>query len=479
MEPLPAPVATPALEYLFHPRAIAVAGVSTDLKKINPGRLFLEALRDFGYEGKLYPLNPNGGEVAGLKCYTSLKEIPDCVDYVISAIPARYTPQLILDGAAKGVRTIHMFTAGFTETGEEEGRQLERQIAALARSTGVRIIGPNCMGLYCPQTRLTFNLGMARKGGSIGYVVQSGGNAIYGIREAESRGVYFSKVISYGNAIDLNECDFLEYLGEDPDTKIIGAYVEGVRDGRRFLEVLKKVARVKPVIIYKGGVTESGMRTAASHTGSLGGQERVWGSLIRQAGAIQVDSVDELVDLLLLFTFMAPPKGNRVAILGSGGGVSVHAADAAAKAGLVLPPFPEEIRQRLKQIFGSAAGSIFTNPLDMYAFFKHELIQETIKVFAQSPQFDIIMVQIAFDIYVPVTPELHTYIPFVQSVINLREEINRRSVVVLHFITSDKSKQIAHHAQERLSQSGFAIFPSVSRASLALSRFLDYHRRAR
>ncbi|MFH1003329.1 MAG: CoA-binding protein, partial [Chloroflexota bacterium] len=427
--------------------------------------------------GKLYPVNQHGGEVYGMKCYSSLRDIPGPVDFVISAVPAHYTPQLVTDSAAKGVKAIQMFTAGFSESGDETGKQLEQQVLALARQHGIRIIGPNCMGLYCPKTRLTFHQGLPAEAGAVGYMVQSGGNAIFGIREGDSRGIHFSKVISYGNAIDLDESDYLDYLTDDPDTKLIAAYIEGVKDGRRFMEVLRRAARTKPVVVYKGGITETGMRTAASHTSSIAGHGHIWQALLAQMGAIQVGSIEELNDLLLLFTYTTPPRGRNTAIIGMGGGASVHAVDAAAQAGLVIPVFPDEIRQRLKAVFGSGAGSIFTNPLDMYAFYRRELIQQTIQTVAESDRFDLLILHLPLDIYIPITPQSHTLGPYVESIINLKEAIKRRTVVVLHFITSDKSKQLAHEAQSALHRAGFPIFPSVSRAAGALDKFIKYHQR--
>ena len=232
-----------SLDYIFHPKSIAVAGVSSDTTRLSQGRHFLESLIDAGFEGKLYPFSRETGEVSGLKIYPSIKDVPGTVDYVISAIPAQHIPQLIIDCASKGVKAIHMFTAGFSEIEDEEGGQLQSQITALAQQTGVRIIGPNCMGLYCPKTHLAFHPDFPKESGNIGFISQSGGHSIYAVREAATKGIHFSKVISYGNAADLNESDFLEYLTHDPDTEVITAYFEGVKDGNRFLKTLKQVAK--------------------------------------------------------------------------------------------------------------------------------------------------------------------------------------------------------------------------------------------
>jgi len=463
----------PALDYVFHPRSIVVAGVSTDTTRLNFGRILLESLISAEFKGKIYPVNPSGDEVFGLKIYPSIKDIPQTVDYVISAIPAQYTPQLIADCAAKGVKVVHFFTAGFSETGTEEGRQLEWQIASTARQNGIRIIGPNCMGVYCPKTGLTFCPDFPKETGSVGYIAQSGGNSIYSVREAAMRGIRFSKVVSYGNACDLSETDFLEYLSQDPETKIITAYIEGVKDGQRFSKVLRQAARVKPVIIFKGGTTQIGAKTVASHTSAIAGSETIWRSLLRQAGAIQVDSLDELFDVALAVNYMSPPHGRNVALIGLGGGASVQAADACSNAGLALPPFPLEIRQRLKDIIGLEAGNIFNNPLDLYHRNRQEILEEAIKVIANYEQIELLIIHIPFDALI-ITPRWGAN-QYIEAIINLGEQINKRTTIVLEFVAKTESKQIASEAQLTLYKAGFPVYPSVRRAANAISKLIQYH----
>ncbi len=434
----------PALEYLFHPSSIAVVGVSSDLTKPNTGQRFIQGLTNAGYKGKLYPIGRSGGEIFGLRIDPSIKDVPDSIDYAISAIPAQCTPQLVADCATAGVKAIHMFTAGFSEIGDEEGKELESQIASIARQKGVRIIGPNCWGLYCPKTGLTWHKDFPKESGPVGFMAQSGGNSIQAVLEAAMRGVYFSKVISYGNACDLNESDFLEYLTDDSETKIITAYIEGVTDGRRFMEVLKRAANTKPVVIYKAGITEGGARAVASHTGAMAGSDRIWSSLLRQLGAIQAYSIEELIDIASLFTFMSPPKGKSVAVIGLGGGASVSAADACSKAGLTLPPLPAEIRQRLRDSCGSEAGYSFKNPVDISIASggSTDLSQEIITMVANWDQIDLLILQMPFDVgSLPGQGSL-----LVKSITNLAKEINKRTVVVLRRISSGGDYQNASEA---------------------------------
>jgi len=315
-----------SLDLLFHPRSIALAGITT----ANPEhwtRVFLDALTEIGFERPIYLVNPKGGEIQGYKVYKNLRDIPGTVDYVISTVPAQASPGLVEECDTKGVRAIHFCTAGFSETGEEEGARLEAQLVETSRRKGIRIIGPNCMGIYCPQSRLSFGIGFPKESGHVAFVSQSGGNAGSLVRQAAWRGVRFSKGISYGNACDLNESDFLEYLADDPDTKIIGLYIEGVKDGARFHRALERAAKEKVVVLLKGGVTHGGTRAASGHTGSLAGAEVIWDALCRQFGIIRVYSLEEMADILQTLLFMPIPKGRNVALIGTGGGNSVLVAD--------------------------------------------------------------------------------------------------------------------------------------------------------
>lgn len=350
------------LEFLFHPRSVALVGITT----VNPEhwtRTFLDSFLEFEFEGPVYLVNPKGGEIKGLKVYPSLGDIPGNIDYVIGLVPARLAPDLVKECAGKGVKAVHFCTAGFSETGEEEGIRLEAELIGLAQEKQIRIIGPNCMGLYCPKTHLSFSVAFPRESGRVGVIAQSGGNAIYLVRQAALRGVRFSKVISYGNACDLSESDFLEYLAADADTDIIALYVEGIRDGKRFRQALEKATRQKVVILLKGGVTEGGARAVAGHTAALAGSEVIWDALCRQLGIIRVNSVDEIVDVMVTLLFMPLPRGRNVVLIGSGGGASVLITDEFEKRGLKVPQLPQEITSEIRQ-FTQAAGNILRNPVD-------------------------------------------------------------------------------------------------------------------
>src|SRR4030042_1199388 len=199
----------------------------------------MDSIRSSGFKGSIYAINSKGTEVSGLLAYTNIKDIPGPVDYTICCIPAPYVPQLVRDCAAKGVRTISIYTSGFSETGTEEGRELEREIVRIAQASRIRIVGPNCLGVYSPKVGLSFASDFSRRVGKVALIGQSGGNTSYLIRAASQRGVRFSKAVSYGNACDINESHLLEYFAHDTETEIVAAYIEGIKDGERFHRVLQ------------------------------------------------------------------------------------------------------------------------------------------------------------------------------------------------------------------------------------------------
>ncbi len=351
-----------SLDLIFHPRSVAFVGISIS----NPfhwTRTFWYSCREFGFQGPLYPVNPSGGELDGCHVYKSLDEVPGEVDFVISTVSAGIAPEIVRNCADKGVKAIHFCTAGFDETGETATAGLQGELSRLAHETGVRIIGPNCMGIYCPASRLSYDTGFEKESGNVAFISQSGANSLYLVREAGWRGVRFSKVISYGNACDLNECDFLEYLIDDAETSIIALYMEGVSDGRRFLRLIEKAARKKTVILIKAGLGEAGARATITHTASLAGNDMIWETLCRQFNLIRPKNVEEMVDVLVTLTFMPDPGGRNAVLIGMGGGTSVGLTDEFERRGFRLPVLPQSIRQKLMG-FSQLAGNMLHNPID-------------------------------------------------------------------------------------------------------------------
>ncbi|MFC2011066.1 acetate--CoA ligase family protein [Chloroflexota bacterium] len=347
---------------IFYPKSHAVIGASSDVQKF--GGRFLKVLLSFGYAGKLYPVNPQESQILGLKTYSRVGDIPEPVDFASITVPARAVPEIVEECLAKGIKAVQILTSGFKEI-SEEGKKLEEQLTKTA-AKGIRIIGPNCFGVYCPGGGLTMLPGeeFSRESGPVAFISQSGGYAIRVPPRAKGLGIRFSKVISYGNACDVNEADLLEYLYQDPETRVIIAYIEGVQDGPRFFKLLQEVSRTKPVILWKGGLTQGGARAAYSHTGSLSGEETVWDALFRQSNAIRVDSLDELLDTAVAFHHLDPNRGRKVCVLSGSGAVSSTAADACEKAGLSVPLFSKELQEKLVSMVPTV-GSSARNPVDI------------------------------------------------------------------------------------------------------------------
>jgi len=366
------------LDFLFHPDSIALVGITTTEPQ-HWTRTFLEGLIEMEFDRPLYLVNPKGGEIKGRKVYTSLKDVPGNIDYVIGLVNARIAPKLVEECAEKKVRAIHFCTAGFSETGEESRIKLESELTEVARRNGIRVIGPNCMGIYCPKSRLSFSPAFPKESGPVGVISQSGGNSIYLVRQAALRGVRFSKVVSYGNACDIDESDLLEYLAHDVDTKIIALYIEGIKDGRRFRKALEEATNEKTVVLLKGGTTEGGARAVAGHTASLAGSRATWDALCKQLGIISVSSLEEMIDVLVTLLFLPLPGGRNALLFGAGGGASVLIADQFESRGFKVPPIPPEMVAQISE-FTPIAGNILRNPIDYSQAMTN--IEGVIKTFA-------------------------------------------------------------------------------------------------
>ena len=460
---------------IFHPESLAIVGASASEQETG----WVARLLNFGYSGHLYPVNPRAAEINGLKTYPTVRDIPGPIDHAIFNIRARLAPQIMEDCAAKGVKVAHIFTAGFSETGKEEGKRLEAQVAAIARESGVRIIGPNCMGIYCPSGGLTFSMDFSKEPGNVSFVSQTGAGASRFIPEANDRGIHFSKVISYGNAIDLDAPDFLEYLAIDEKTDIITCYIEGVKDGHRFLEAIEKCLRTKPVIVLKAGLTEGGAGAAASHTASLAGSESVWDAFFKQTGAISANNLEEIIDVVLALLRMQCPQGRRVGLMGRGGGLGVIATDACERAGLKVPPFiPETVRQ-LEEVIpeaGSGARNPVEGPGGGYTQEVADFYAKGLKIVDADPQIDFIITRLALDVYGRNLPGLQEQVVKVADVLSsTAQTLTKPVVVVLHAGEHLSTIAPALVARERLLKTGIPVYPTIEAAAKAVSKLIRYH----
>jgi acyl-CoA synthetase (NDP forming) len=387
------PGVTPTLDEVFCPQGVAVVGASAF--NLSFAELVVHSLKEAEFPA-IFPVNPKYKEVLGLPCYASLTDIPGAVDHVIVNIPAESVLKLLDDCAAKRVKSVHFFTAGFGETGDAERAELERAMLVKAKAGGFRIIGPNCVGLYVPKSRLVNNINSPLEPGPIAFISQSGGHAQNLPDYSRARGLRFSKVVSYGNALDVNESELLDYFSRDPETEIIAAYIEGVKDGQRFMRVLAETAAQKPVVIYKGGRTDAGRRAAYGHTASMTSSVAIFDALCRQVKAIQVDDVEEMIDVLTALRFVHPlPRDTGAALMGAGGGPSVLASDEMEKEGLRVPCLSPAVQAELKQSL-PVAGSIFINPLDALNLIAPEAISTVMQVIGRVPGIHMLIYHLGF-----------------------------------------------------------------------------------
>ncbi len=463
----------PDLDDIFNPRSVAIVGVSSVTDSLT-NRNFLKPLLYCGYQGKIYPVNPRMTEIMGLKVYRSVLEIPEPVDSVVSGLPASLVPKLMRECAKAKVKAVTCFSAGFSETGEAEGVRLERELVDIARRGGVRLLGPNCLGVHNPAIGYTFEAGGSRRSGHVGFLSQSGGNTRELILAGAQRRISFSKAVSYGNAADLDEADFLDYFARDPDTKVVAAYIEGIKRPRSFLRALKEAARGKPVVILKGGRTEAGTRAVMSHTSSLAGSARVWDALCHQTGAIQVADMAELADAVLAFSYLKPPGGRRAAVVGIGGGASVQAADDCEKAGLVVPPFPPDLRRELRA-FTTSAGTGIANPVDTSpdVYWEPALYRETARLVSEYDGIDVVLVMFAaVQAAKRGVQELKLQI---EAVIDAGKAMSKPLAVVVFTAGMVEAEKIAGEVQVQCLEAGFPVYPTMGRAARAISHMISYY----
>lgn len=353
-----------SLDALFRPASLAVVGASQSPGKL--GYVLLKNVVDYQFPGRIYPVNPAGGSLFGLEVYRSLSEIPEVVDLVLISVPAAAVPDVVQEAAVLGIRAGVVLSSGFGETGPE-GKALEQRLRDIARSAGMRLVGPNCMGIYNLPDRLngTYFWELPKVGGNISFISQSGAFGGLFFHEVRDRQLGISKFVSIGNMIDVDYADLLDYLADDPDTGVIAMFVEGVGDGRRFLEAAERASQTKAVVALKAGRTKAGSRAASSHTGSMAGEAAAYEAAFRRAGIIWARSSAELFDMTVALSAWSRrlPKGNRVAVITISGGPSVVASDACEEAGLELASLDKDTTDRIKGLMPPFAAS--GNPVDM------------------------------------------------------------------------------------------------------------------
>ena len=472
-------------EYIFFPKTIAVIGASN-------GDGFSQALMGTKLRDGLFLVNPKYKELQGKKCYASILDIEAKIDYVVIAVPALLVPRVLTECIQKGVKAAHVFTAGFSETGLEDRKGLEDEVQNIARDK-VSLIGPNCMGICCPKSGLAFIPGVSVKEGSVGVISQSGTFAEQFLSIGELRNVKFSKVISYGNAIDLDCPDFLEYLAHDSETQVIALYIEGIKNGNRLRATMTEAAKLKPVLALKGGVTDRGRRAASSHTGSLAGSPEIWSSLFKQIGVVQVNDFDELLDTTLALSCVPLPSGKGTAIITNSGGFSVLETDLCVKAGLEVPRFTKETLAELGEMV-PVAGTSINNPLDAWPIFYNRLgttgtLADAIKAISHDKNINSIILH--FDevrylryalgeAFEDLLEELTTIM--VQGCRYARDEMGKTVMICISLdaYSKDEADRMYHLLIKKAFElKRFPVYPALGAAIKALSNLYKYKAQCR
>ncbi|MDP2690438.1 MAG: CoA-binding protein [Deltaproteobacteria bacterium] len=379
------------LDFIFNPGSIAIVGASPVPGKIS--NIIIESLKSSGYPGVIYPVNPKHANIGGLVCYPSLADINGGVDLAVIALPAPSVPGALRQGAGR-VKGAVIVSGGFGETGEQ-GRALEREVREISRQEGIRVIGPNCMGLYDTVSKVDTFFVPARRAarppaGGLSIISQSGSFAVTAMDELAAEGIGVARVVSYGNMADVNESDCLDFLAGDEATKAVAVYIESVEDGRRFVEAASRCAARKPVMAVKVGKAGAGAAAARSHTGAMTGRYEVYRAAFRKAGVIELDGYEDFIVGCKAFGALSGAAGKRVMIITDGGGMGVGIADACVSAGLDVAPLGADAAEDLKAVFPSYFS--ISNPLDLTGSATDDMFADAIDKTMQGEGYDMAIV---------------------------------------------------------------------------------------
>ncbi|TET77960.1 MAG: CoA-binding protein [Candidatus Heimdallarchaeota archaeon] len=451
------------LEKFFNAKTFCVVGASTTPNK--PGNVVAYNFVNF-FPGKTYLVNPKGGELYNNKLYKSVLEIDDSIDAACIIVPARYAPLALQECGKKGIKNIIVTTGGFSEIGDE-GIKLQQQMLDIMKEFEITVIGPNCLGLYSPalgyDTMFLPDSKLKRPtNGPVSIFTQSGafGAAFIDQLSRLGSGKWVSKFISYGNASDINETDSLEYVGQDPDTKMIIIYLEDFKNGREFMQKAREISLKKPIMGIKANRTETGAKAGASHTAALSANDVIVDDLLNDAGIIRVLTWDQLEDCVLVFGTQPLPLGNKVAIVTDGGGAGVMASDMVSDCGLTLAKFSAEVQKKLDDTFPSFYST--GNPIDITGSATAEDYRIALESVYDDPNVDSIV-----NICIPVIPDLD-----IEEYIKITKELAKRKEKP--FVTALVGGEEADYATAELLKDDLPAFESPGRAVRALGMLTDY-----
>lgn len=446
------------LSSLFEPESVAVIGASTNTEKI--GHKILKNIIEAGYKGKIYPVNPRGGKILGLKTYTSILDIPGELETVVIVIPARFVPSVIEECVKKGVKGAIIISSGFRDVGLE-GANLERKVIDIAKRGGLRIIGPNCQGLSNPMNGFCATWPIIKEVGNVAVISQSGTMALEVPTFLAGNNLGYSKSVSLGNKADVDEADLISWLAEDDSTQVISIFTEGMGDGRKLMKAVKKASNQKPVLILKGGKSEEGKRAVFAHTGSLAGDNNVFEAAMKQSGGLCLDGLEELCSVSKAFSSLPIPKGNKLLVISSSGGAGILSADSCEGVGLVLSSLSEHTLEKLRN--GLPEYCIIGNPLDLTgnALSNPEMYGLALEIVLEDSSVDMILV--IFGDPIPNSFNL------LEKQVEKAKKLGVPIAVNYLGAANVQEKEI-----KNLQKNGVPVFPTPNRAIKALSYMYRY-----
>ncbi|MEM3791205.1 MAG: CoA-binding protein [Candidatus Micrarchaeaceae archaeon] len=449
------------INYMLRPKSVAIIGASREPGKV--GHVILENYVNSGYEGRLFPINPNADSILGLKAYKSVKDVPYKVDLSVIAVPAESVPKVLQECGEKGVKACVIVSGGFAEVGRKD---LQDQIVEISKKYNISTLGPNCLGVMDPRSRVdtlflpTYKLSRPSIGG-VSFIAQSGavGSTILDLIAGEGFGL--SKFFSYGNAAVIDETDLLEFLAKDPDTKVIVMYLEGIKRGKEFLKVGYRTSLKKPVVVLKAGRTAQGIKAAHSHTAALAGDYAVQYHAFRQVGFCVVEDLKDLLYLAKVFESEPEPKGNRVAIVTNGGGAGVITADAVGLSkSLSLAEFSDSTKEKLRKVLPNIVS--INNPLDLAGDADEKRYDQALRIIVEDKNVDMIAVIALFQ-----TPGADSKLA--AKLVSIKQQTEKPMIVIsVGAEYSDMHRII-------MESSGLPVYDSPAKAIESLDALYSYY----
>ncbi|MBD3329271.1 CoA-binding protein [Candidatus Dojkabacteria bacterium] len=445
------------IQAFFAPKSTAVIGVSDDPVKL--GSVVFNNMIEAGYEGELYPVNPKYEKLYGYKAYPSIKDIPGDIDLACIVIPAKFVVDVMKECADKGVKAVIIITAGFKEIGEE-GKKIEEEVVKIAQEADIRIMGPNCLGVIASGSNVNASFAASRpNAGNLAFMSQSGAFCTAMLDMSIPANLGFSHFVSFGNKADVDEIDLLKYWFEDEDVRVVGAYLEEVKYGRDFLNVVSNSKNKKPVIILKPGQSDEAKKAISSHTGSLAGSIQTFKTAIRQFGVIEAETIREMFNLMMMFSWSNMPKGDRIAVVTNAGGPGIIATDCVVANGMKLAEISDETHRALEEVLPDTAS--LHNPIDVIGDANAKRYNDSIEILASDPNIDSILVIL--------TPQLVTQIEDTAKIIvNSAKKYNKPIIPVY---IGDK---YVSAAIQRFYDSKIPCFKDPADAIQSLRTLLDY-----